>query len=48
MAMSGVVKRDVMHLKYQVDFGLSTHSFTDTIVMRDRQVKFETFTPVVL
>jgi hypothetical protein len=46
--MWGGEKKDVMRLKYQVDFGLSTHSFTDTIVMRDRQVKFETFTPVVL
>lgn len=44
----GGEKRDVMRLKYQVDFGSSTHTFTDTIVMRDRQVKFETFTPVVL
>jgi len=44
----GGEKRDVMRLKYQVDFGVSTHTFTDTIVMRDRQVKFETFTPVVL
>jgi hypothetical protein len=39
--------RDVMHLKYQVDFGTSTHTFSDTLVMRDRQVAFETFTPVV-
>jgi len=45
--MWGGEKKDVMHLKYQIDFGTSTHSFTDTIVMRDRQVKFETFTPVV-
>lgn len=43
----GGENRDVMRLKYQVDFGTSSHSFTDTIVMRDRQVKFETFTPVV-
>jgi len=42
----GDKKRDVMHLKYQINFGASNHSFTDTIVMRDRQVKFETFTPV--
>ncbi len=39
--------RDVLHLKYVVNFGTSVHSFTDTLVMRDRGVKFETFTPVV-
>lgn len=45
--MWGDKERDVMRLKYDVKFGASTHSFTDTIVMRDRQVAFETFTPVV-
>jgi hypothetical protein len=45
--MWGNEKRDVMHLKYQVDFGTTTHNLTDTLVMRDRGVKFETFTPVV-
>ena len=39
--------RDVLHLKYTIDFGTSTHSFTDTLVMRDRGIKFETFTPYV-
>jgi len=43
----GNQKRDVLHLKYTVDFGTSTHSFSDTLVMRDRGVKFETFNPVV-
>jgi hypothetical protein len=43
----GGAKKDVMHLNYQIDFGTSTHQFTDTLVMRDRQVKFETFIPVV-
>jgi len=38
--------RDVLHLKYAVNFGTSAHSFTDTLVMRDRGVKFETFSPV--
>jgi hypothetical protein len=46
--MWGNEKHDVMHLKYQIEFGSSTHSFTDTLVIRDRQVKFETFSPVVL
>nr|WP_294903033.1 DUF5627 domain-containing protein [uncultured Lacibacter sp.] len=45
--MWGNQKRDVLHLKYQVNFGATTHSFTDTLVMRDRGVKFETFNPVV-
>jgi hypothetical protein len=39
--------RDVLHLKYQVVFGTTTHNLTDTLVMRDRAVKFETFSPVV-
>lgn len=42
----GNEKRDVLHLKYQVNFGTTTHTITDTIVMRDRGVKMETFTPV--
>ncbi|MFA9390349.1 MAG: DUF5627 domain-containing protein [Prolixibacteraceae bacterium] len=45
--MWGGEKQDVMHLNYEVDFGTSKHTFTDTLVLRDRQVKFETFTPVV-
>jgi hypothetical protein len=45
--MWGSKKRDVLHLQYEVNFGITTHTFTDTIVMRDRNVKFETFTPVV-
>ncbi len=45
--MWGGEKRDVMFLKYQVNFATTTHSMTDTIVMRDRGVKFETFNPVV-
>ena len=46
--MWGSQKRDVLYLKYQVVFGTTTHNLTDTLVMRDRQVKFETFTPVVI
>jgi hypothetical protein len=46
--MWGEEKRDVLHLKYQVNFGTTTHSFTDTVVIRDRGVKFETFTPFVV
>ena len=40
--------RDVIRLKYQVNFGTTTHSFSDTIVLRDRGVKAETFNPVVV
>lgn len=43
----GNIPRDVLHLKYSVNFGTSTHSFTDTLVMRDRGDKFETFNPTV-
>lgn len=46
--MWGNKQRDVMHLKYQVVFNTTTHNFTDTLVLRDRGVKFETFNPVVL
>jgi hypothetical protein len=45
--MWGNEKRDVLRLKYQVNFGTATHNFTDTIVMRDRGVKFETFNYVI-
>lgn len=46
--MWGEQKRDVLHLKYQVDFGTTVHSFTDTVVIRDRGVKMETFSPFVV
>lgn len=45
--MWGNEKRDVLYLKYQVNFGTTTHNLTDTLVLRDRGVKFETFSPVV-
>jgi hypothetical protein len=45
--MWGNEKRDVLHLSYQVNFGTTTHSFTDTVVVRDRGVKLETFNPFV-
>jgi hypothetical protein len=45
--MWGNEKRDVLYLKYKVEFGTTTHNLTDTLVLRDRGVKFETFTPVV-
>ena len=45
--MWGNEKRDVLYLKYQINFGTTTHKLTDTLVLRDRGVKFETFTPVM-
>lgn len=44
----GNEKRDVLYLQYQADFGATTHSFKDTIVLRDRGVKMETFTPFIV
>ena len=43
----GEKQRDVLHLNYTIDFGTTTHTFTDTLVVRDRGIKFETFVPVV-
>ena len=45
--MWGNERRDVLFLKYEIVFGTTTHSLTDTVVLRDRGVKFETFAPVV-
>ncbi|OQP44102.1 adhesin [Niastella koreensis] len=45
--MWGNEKRDVVHLQYQADFGATTHVFKDTIVLRDRGVKMETFNPFI-
>jgi hypothetical protein len=45
--MWGNEKRDVLYLKYQVTFGTTTHNLKDTLVLRDRGVKFETFAPVI-
>jgi hypothetical protein len=44
----GNEKRDVLHLQYQADFGATTHIFKDTIVLRDRGVKMETFNPFIV
>lgn len=46
--MWGNEKRDVLHLQYQANFGTTTHTFKDTIVMRDRGVKMETFNPFIV
>lgn len=39
----GNEERDVLHLDYTIDFGITTHAVKDTLVIRDRGVKFETF-----
>ncbi|WP_127124561.1 DUF5627 domain-containing protein [Pseudoflavitalea rhizosphaerae] len=46
--MWGNEKRDVLYLQYQADFGTTTHAFKDTIVLRDRGVKMETFNPYIV
>jgi len=43
----GNQQRDVLHLNYTMNFGTSTHTFADTLVARDRGIKFETFHPIV-
>lgn len=35
--------RNAMHLEYQITDGTDTHFVTDTLVIRDRDVRFETF-----
>jgi hypothetical protein len=46
--MWGNEKRDVLYLQYQADFGTTIHAFKDTIVLRDRGVKMETFNPFIV
>jgi len=41
----GNQKRDVLHLSYKVNFGTSTHTMVDTLVMRDRNELSEIFNP---
>jgi hypothetical protein len=44
----GNKKRDAIHLNYQVVSGSNTYSATDTLVIRDRAITLETYTPNVL
>jgi hypothetical protein len=46
--MWGDEKRDVLYLNYTIDFGTTTHTLTDTLIMRSRGIEFETFTPFVV
>ncbi|HOK52463.1 MAG TPA: DUF5627 domain-containing protein [Bacteroidales bacterium] len=43
----GGIRRNVMYLNYNIEFSNATYSFTDTLVVRDRGIKFETFSAVV-
>lgn len=43
----GGQKRDVIYLDYQITEGTNTHHVADTLVFRDKAVKFEEFKPVV-
>ncbi len=44
----GGKKRNALYLKYDIEFENTIHSFTDTLVVRDRGIKMETFSPVIL
>ena len=39
--------RNAIHLSYQITVGTNTHFVTDTLVIRDRDVRFEEFVPVI-
>ncbi len=41
----GDKERNVVYLDYNIDFGTTTHSFKDTLVMRDRGIVLEKFEP---
>ena len=44
----GGVKRDVIYLDYQIKQGTNTHLVKDTLVFRDKDVRFEEFVPKVI
>ena len=44
----GNKKRDAIHINYQLTNGVNTYSATDTLVIRDRAVKMEVYTPKVI
>lgn len=43
----GGQKRNALHLNYSVNDGTHTHTITDTLVFRDKDVRFEEFVPAV-
>jgi hypothetical protein len=44
----GGKKRDAIYLSYQITVAATKHIINDTLVVRDRDVRFETFVPVVI
>jgi hypothetical protein len=44
----GNAKRDAIHLSYQVTQGSNKHVISDTLVLRDKDIRFEEFIPKVL
>lgn len=44
----GNKKRDAIHLNYEINDGTYLHSLTDTLVFRDKDVRFEEFEPIVV
>jgi hypothetical protein len=43
----GGQKRDAIHMNFTVNDGTHTHSITDTLVFRDKDIRFQEFAPVV-
>jgi hypothetical protein len=46
--MWGNIKRNAIHLSYEVTQGANKHYISDTLVIRDRDVRFEEFQPKIL
>lgn len=38
--------RDVLYLDYTIDYGVVRYDVNDTLVVRSRDVKLETFSPI--
>lgn len=45
--MWGNKERNAINLSYQITVGTNTHFITDTLVIRDRDVRYEDFVPLV-
>lgn len=43
----GDKKRNTLYLQYQINDGTNLHNVTDTLVFRDKMVKFMEFSPLV-
>ena len=44
----GGIPRDAIILSYQITVAATKHIVNDTLVIRDRDARFETFVPVVM